>query len=55
MRFHRRDPWPAPPEFELIASFGDAQIVKDLSNRLHLRGGTPEEQARSPRQGRQNS
>jgi hypothetical protein len=45
MRTHRRDPWPAAPEFRLIASFGDAQIVKDLSNRLHLRGGSPEDQA----------
>jgi hypothetical protein len=45
MRTHRRDPWPAAPEFQLLASFGAAQTVKDLSNRLHLRGGTPEDRA----------
>jgi hypothetical protein len=45
MKFSRRDPWPAAPEFEHLARFGDAEIVKDLRGRLHLRGGTPEDQA----------
>ncbi len=45
MRTHRRDPWPAPPEFELIASFGGAQIVKDWCGRIGIRGGTAEDQA----------
>lgn len=47
MRTHRRDPWPAAPEFEHIARFGDAEIVKDLRGRLHLRGSTPEDNARA--------
>ncbi len=45
MRFPRRDPWPAAPEFEHIARFGDAEIVKDLRGRLSIRGGTAEDQA----------
>jgi hypothetical protein len=45
MRFPRRDPWPAAPEFERIARFGDAEIVNDLRGRLSIRGGAPEAQA----------
>ena len=45
MRRPRRDPWPAAPEFELIVRFGGAEIVRDLSCRLHLRGGTEADRA----------
>jgi hypothetical protein len=52
----RSDPQPALPremrqlsqrgtEFDLIASFGGAQLVKDPAGRLSIRGGTPEDQA----------
>ena len=46
----RFTPWAAPashrcPEFEHIARFGEAEIVKDVRGRLRLRGGTPEDQA----------
>ena len=33
----------APPSEELIASFGDAQILRDLDGKLEIRGGTEPE------------
>ena len=45
MRRQRPDPWPAAPEFEHIARFGDAEIVKDLRGRFHLHGGGEADQA----------
>jgi hypothetical protein len=38
----------ARTEHELIATFGDAQLVRDMSGRLELKGGTAvdREQAR---------
>jgi hypothetical protein len=41
----RRDPWPAAPEFEHIAHFGGAEIVKGLSGRFILRAGREADQA----------
>lgn len=34
-------------EAELIASFGGAQILKSLSGKLEIRGGTPEERTQA--------
>ena len=35
----------APPREELIASFGEAQILKHLDGKLEIRGGTEQEKA----------
>lgn len=42
---HRRYEMPEWAREELIASFGDAQIIKLLNGRLEIRGGTEAERA----------
>ncbi len=48
MRKHYRDMYAPPPE-ELIASFGEAQLVKTLDGKIELRGGSPEDRAEADR------
>ena len=43
MRNRRREP--ALPETEVLASLGEARIVKHLDGKLEIVGGTPEERA----------
>ncbi len=47
MKRPRRDIWAPPPEFESIAAFGGAQILKSLDGKLTIRGGTDAEQAQA--------
>ena len=42
MRFKNLD-WIRAMEEELIASFGDARLVRQLDGKMELRGGTPED------------
>ena len=37
----------APPPEELIATFGEARLVKTLDGKIQLRDGSPEDQARA--------
>ncbi len=46
MRKHYRYMYAPPPE-ELIASFGEAQLVKTLDGKIELRGGSPDDRARA--------
>jgi hypothetical protein len=42
MRFKTID-WLKPADEELIASFGEARLVRDLDGKFELRGGTAED------------
>lgn len=43
MKGHFRHAASAAPDTELVASFGDAQIVKHHDGRLEIRGGSDQE------------
>jgi hypothetical protein len=42
MRFKNLD-WIRPMEEQLVASFGDARLVRQLDGKMELKGGTPED------------
>jgi len=42
MRFKNFD-WIRPMEEKLIASFGEARLVRQLDGKMELKGGTPED------------
>ena len=44
MRFRKREP-ERLPETEVLASFGEASIVKHLNGKLEITGGTAQERA----------
>ncbi len=35
--------WLRPAEEQLVASFGDAKLVRRLDGRMELKGGTPDD------------
>jgi hypothetical protein len=44
MKFKTID-WLAPPQEELVASFGQARLVRLADGKTELRGGSPEDRA----------